>query len=262
MTADHEHGSGERTLVVMEVVSLLLLAAFLIFSAASDRLRFFLAPAFVWLPPAAAVLLMAMSAARWRAGAAACECGDDHSGSTTMRWLYAMVLVVPLVFALAVNPHQFSSEGVRKRTAPAAQRDAALERAMSWVLGIKSAADKRSAVPSELSPEPTVAELMRALEGDGGRALTGRFVTVVGQCGADSATTGGRFELYRLVVTCCIADATAVSVEVVGLPTVTVEPGQWLRIGGVIAIEGGASLQAVLRAATISKIPVPSNPYL
>lgn len=262
MTANHEHGSGRRPLVVMEVISLLSLAAFLIFSATSGRLRFFLAPGFVWLPPAAAVLLLAMSAARWRAGAAACECGDDHSGPAAMRWLYAVVLVVPLVFALAVSPHQFSTEGVRKRTAPAATRDAALEQAVNWVLGLKPAQSKRSASPGELPPEPTVAELMRALEGDGGRALSGKFVTVIGQCGADNATTGGRFELYRLVVTCCIADATAVSVEVAGLPTVTVEPGQWLRIGGVIAIEGDASPQAVLRAATISKIPTPPNPYL
>lgn len=262
MTANHDHGSSKRPLVVMEVVSLLLLATFLIFSAASGRLRFFLAPAFVWLPPAAAALLLAMSAARLRVGAAACECGDDHSGSTTMRWLYAIVIVVPLLFALAVNPHQFSTEGVRKRTAPAAQRDQALERAMNWVLGLKPTPSKRNAAPCELSAEPTVAELMRALESDGGRALAGKFVTVIGQCGADNATTGGRFDLYRLVVTCCIADATAVSVEVVGLPMVTVEPGEWLRIGGVIAIEGGASPQPMLRAASISKIPVPSNPYL
>jgi uncharacterized repeat protein (TIGR03943 family) len=263
MTTNRQpHGDNERPLVVAEIVALLLLATFLIFSAASGRLRFFLAPAFVWLPPAAAVLLLAMSAARLRAGATVCECDNDHTGSTTMRWLYATVLVVALLFALAVNPHQFSTEGVRKRTAPATQRDVALERAMNWVMGLKPSPSKRSAAPSELSPEPTVAELMRSLEGDEGRTLAGKFVTVIGQCGADNATTGGRFELYRLVVTCCIADATAVSIEVAGLPTVTVEPGQWLRVSGVIAIEGGASPQAVLRAASIGKIPVPSNPYL
>jgi uncharacterized repeat protein (TIGR03943 family) len=265
MTANHEHARGGRTLAVIEVVSLLLLVAFLVFSAASGQLRFFLAPGFVWLPPAAAVLVLAMSAARFlalRAGGAACECGDGHSGSTTMRWLYAVVLVVPLVFGLAVNPRQFSPEGVRKRIAPPATRDAALERAMNWVLGLKQSPSKHSAAPSELPAEPTVAELARALESDGGRALAGKFVTVIGQCGADNATTGGRFELYRLVVTCCIADATAVSVEVAGLPTVTVEQGQWLRISGVIAVEGGASPQAMLRAATISKIPTPPNPYL
>ncbi|MCX6906950.1 MAG: TIGR03943 family protein [Verrucomicrobia bacterium] len=264
--AREPHASGGRALAAAEVVSLLLLATFLIFSVLSGRLRFFLAPVFIWLPPAAAVLLLAMSAARlfaFRARGATCECDDNHSGSTAMRWFYTIVIIVPLVFALAVNPRQFSSEGVRKRTAPAAARDAALERAMNWVLDLKPAPNKAGTPSSdELPSEPTVAELMRALESDGGRALAGKFVTVIGQCGADNATAGGRFELYRLVVTCCIADATAVSVEVAGLPTVTVEPGQWLRIGGVIAIESGASPQAVLRAASISKIPVPSNPYL
>ena len=190
-----------------------------------------------------------------------CECGDDHSGSIGMRWLYAVAISVPLVFALAVNPRQFSSAGMQKRRAPAVTRDAALERAMNWALGLKPAPSKAGALADELAAEPTAAELIRALEGDNGHALAGRFVTVIGQSGADNATTGGRFELYRLVVTCCVADATAVSIEVAGLPTMTVEPGQWLRIGGVIRFDGGAAAPA-LHAATITKIPVPSNPYL
>ena len=263
----HEaHAGGGRALAVIEVIALFLLAAFLIFSAASGQLRFFLAPGFVWLPPTAAVLLLAMSAARFcalRAGGAACGCEDDHSNPATMRWFYAIVIVVPLLFALILNPHQFSTEGVRKRTAPPATRDAALERAMNWALGLKPAPSKAGAPSSELPSEPTVAELVRALENDDGHALAGKFVTVIGQSGADNAMTGGRFELYRLVVTCCIADATAVSIEVAGLPTVTVEPGQWLRISGVIGFDGGgASPRGVLRAATISKIPTPANPYL
>jgi uncharacterized repeat protein (TIGR03943 family) len=262
----HEpHAGGGRAVAVAEVVSLLWLAAFLIFSAASGRLRYFLAPVFTWLPPGAALLLAAMGVGRllaFRAGGKGCECDDHHSGSIPMRWLYAIVLAVPLVFALAVNPHQFSTEGVRKRTVPTAPRDAALERAMSWVLGLKRPPGKVSAASSEVPAEPTVVELARALEGDSGHGLAGKFVTVIGQCGSDNETTGGRFDLYRLVVTCCVADATAVSIEVAGLPTVTIESGQWLRIGGVIRFEGGAGSQAVLHAATISKISAPSNPYL
>lgn len=256
---------GGHALPVAEVVALLLLAAFLIFSAASSRLRFFLAPGFVWLPPAAAMLVLAMSAARWlafRAGGAACGCGDSHSGSTAMRWLYALVLVVPLGFALAVNSQQFSPEGVRKRTAPTMVRDAALERAMNWALGLQPLPAKSSEAPGELPAEPTVAELARALEGDTSQALAGKFVTVIGQCGSDEVMAGGRFDLYRLVVTCCVADATAVSIEVAGLPMAAVEPGQWLRIRGVIRFEGAGAPQAVLHAASISKISTPSNPYL
>ena len=273
MTTKHEHdcdcphkprAGGERTLAIIEVIVLLLLATFLVCSAATGRLRFFLAPGFVWLPPAGGMLLLGMSAARLlsvRAGGGVCECGDEHSGSIAMRWVYAMAIMVPLVFALAVNPRQFSSAGMQKRRAPAAARDAALERAMNWALGPKPAPSKTGAPADELPAEPTAAELIRALEAENGRALAGRFVTVIGQSGADNTTTGGRFELYRLVVTCCIADATAVSIEVAGLPTVTVEPGQWLRISGVIRFDGGATA-ASLHAASISKIPVPSNPYL
>ena len=127
MTTKHEHdcdcphkprAGGERTLAIIEVIVLLLLATFLVCSAATGRLRFFLAPGFVWLPPGAGMLLLAMSAARWlvvRAGGGVCECGEDHSGSMAMRWLYAIAIMVPLVFALAVNPRQFSSAGMQKR---------------------------------------------------------------------------------------------------------------------------------------------------
>jgi uncharacterized repeat protein (TIGR03943 family) len=264
--AHEAHGDSRVAAVaVAEVASLLMLAVFLIFSGTSGRLRYFLTPGFWWLPPAAGVLLAAMGAGRllaFRAGGRGCECDASHSGATPMRWLYAVVIVVPMVFALAVNPHRFSAEGVRKRTAPVAPRDAAVERAMNWVLGLQQLPGSERVASGELPAEPTVPELARALEGDAGRGLAGRFVTVIGQCGSDDVTPGGRFDLYRLVVTCCVADATAVSVEVAGLPTVTVESGQWLRIGGVVRFDGGVGSQAVLHAASILKISAPSDPYL
>ena len=84
---------GEIVAVWIQAASLLLLAEFLAFSYGTGRLRYFLAPAYLWLPPAAAGVLAAMWAARlW-----------DHFRT---RWLEAaafMLLVEFLVLLLFPN---------------------------------------------------------------------------------------------------------------------------------------------------------------
>jgi uncharacterized membrane protein YcgQ (UPF0703/DUF1980 family) len=64
--------------------------------------------------------------------------------------------------------------------------------------------------------------------------LEGRFVTVVGQCDPAPGAAEGRFDVFRLVVTCCIADASAVSVEVVPPAGFQPEPGGWVRAAGIL----------------------------
>jgi uncharacterized repeat protein (TIGR03943 family) len=260
MSHDHDHIPNRR-LAFAEGAALLLLAAFLVFSAWSGRLRFFVAPAYLWMPPAAAGLLLAMGAARLWSLRAAFDCGD-HGGSASSRTLFAAVLIAPVVIGLLVNPQQFSPDGVRKRRAQAVARDAALERAIDWVMGVKRAAPKGDSPASVLPAEPTVVELADAVNQGHDESLAGRFVTVIGQCATDNGARGRRFDLYRLVVTCCVADATSSSIEVVGLPGVAVQSGQWLRVAGVLRFEGGDPPQLVLHAASISRIPAPSSLYL
>jgi uncharacterized repeat protein (TIGR03943 family) len=249
---------------VAEVASLFLLAAFLGFSAWTGRVRFFLAPIYVWLPAFAAVALLAMAAGRlWVLMRERTTCCCEAVASPTARAIYAIVLLVPVVMALTVDPRQFSADGMRKRRASFAARDPALDRAMNWVLGVKGApAGGGTASPGFLR-EPTVLDLLNAVDSGQAAALEGRFVHVIGQCAPRDDPRAGRFDLYRLVITCCVADATAVSIEVVGLPAVNVEPGQWLRIGGMVRFEKmGSTSQPVLHSATLSKTPMPSDPYL
>lgn len=276
MTSVHEHSescqdaappSGPRLAAGVEIATLLALAAFLLGTAWTGRVRLFVAPVYVWLPPTAGVLLSVMALARtaglWR-GETTCGCGPATGGPTDLRRIsYAVVVLIPIALALAVQPQQFSTAGVRKRTAAVTARDRPLEQAMAWILGTRSSAARASsrAPVATLPAEPTVRDLLAIVEQGDQDSLAGRFLTLVGQC--SSAGDDRRFDLYRLLVTCCVADAQAISIEVVSPTALRVDDGQWVRVGGVIRFDGsGGPTQPILHAAKIEKIPLPARPYL
>lgn len=257
---------GSRVLALSEVAALVVLATFLVATAWTGRVRLFVAASYVWLPPAAGVLLLAMAVARLvrlRPGCAGDACADAHKPPTSARRvLYALVLLLPVGLALAINPQQFSADGVRKRRAPSAARDVALEQAVAWILG-RPQAPPAGTAPVLLPAEPTVRDLLALAEQGQQPDLAGRFVTLVGQCSPRDSGAGRRFDLYRLLVTCCIADAQALSIEVVSPAGTLLEDGQWIRVGGVVRFDSpsGPALP-VLHAAKIEKIPLPPRPYL
>jgi uncharacterized repeat protein (TIGR03943 family) len=241
------------------------LAAFLVFSYFAGRVKYFLAPEFQWLPPATSVALVAMAGARLRShlkGSPACQCHEDGVWEPPPL-LCAGVLVVPVILAVAIDPTSFSSEGRKKRAIRLPPRHPRLERAIRWVLGTQSTGQADAAAPFALPREPTILDLLTAAgEGHADR-LEGRFVTVLGQCDPAPGSADGRFDLYRLVVTCCIADATAVAIEVAPASPVAIEPGAWVRVGGIVKFDSPLDPGLpVLHAATISTIAEPAEPYL
>ena len=270
MGTDHQpdgHCSHEagRLDAGIETGTLLILAAFTAFSFFSGRIHAFLAPDYVWLTPAAAVVLAAMFAARlfgYTRGAASCACHTGGTGGkTTMAC--AAVLILPVVMALVVNPTQLSPEGARKRQVTPPPRNVQLERAMDWVMGVKRA-EKKATGTVTLPSNPTIIDLMNAAAEYHPDDLEGRFVNVQGQCGLTSGTAGERFDLYRLIVTCCIADATTVPLEIVRPKKKTqLTPGGWVRVQGMIKFDNPVDpSMPVIEAAKISKIAEPSEPYL
>ncbi len=133
---------------------------------------------------------------------------------------------------------------------------------MAWILGQKRPA-QAVARAAALPAEPTVRDVLAIVEQGEQNALDGRFLTLVGQCSPWSVGDGRRFDLYRMLVTCCIADAQAISIEVVRPTAAPLDYGQWVRVSGVMRFDGSSGpLQPVLHAAKIEKIPLPSRPYL
>jgi uncharacterized repeat protein (TIGR03943 family) len=261
----HSDRAG-RGSALAEAVVLAILAGFLAHASLSGRVEVFLAPMYVWLPPTAALLLAMMAVARlgavvhWAGGNCDCDCS---SATSPVRWLFCSALVVAVVAALAIDPQQFSTDCVRKRSSPQGFRDRRLELAMAWALGRTTQRVKEPGTNDRLPAEPTLLELIRSEETGQGAGWEGRFVTVIGQCDPIADSKGTRFSMYRFVVTCCIADAQAVVIEVACPQAAAVGSRQWVRVGGIVHVEGADSGgRLVIHAATVTKIPVPATPYL
>jgi uncharacterized repeat protein (TIGR03943 family) len=251
-----------RIMLLVDSTALIVLAVFLLYSALTGRLRWFLAPAYQWLPPVAGVALIAMAVTLivgQRGGGAPCACPTTPPRRTLM-WhgFYAMVLLAAVVMALAVDPQQFTVEGMRKRLVTTAARDAALDRAVSWILGAeltKSPAASEAVLP----PNPNVRDLLDAAAAGNTAALQNQFVTLIGQCSFSSSRSDS-FDLYRVVVVCCVADAQSLSLQVTNADCARLEPGQWVRVSGLV---GFNDLQLpVLRAERVEKTAAPPAPYL
>ncbi|HID75228.1 MAG TPA: TIGR03943 family protein [Planctomycetaceae bacterium] len=246
----------------LEVAAFVGLAAFMAWSYFAGRLKYFLAPEFHWLPLLAAVGLVAMALARWwwrGGGAVDCEC----AAAPRRPWVQMLcvgILAVPVALGLAVHPTRYSAQGLKKRSLNLPPHDPVLDQVFDWAAGIKPS-ETAGASPRFLLPaEPTILDLLTAVTQGRAQQLEGRFVHVIGQC---DPLAEGRLSIYRLVVTCCIADATAMAIEVVPSAPISVQAGGWLRVGGIIRFDSphDPSLP-VVHATTVEKIAEPAEPYL
>lgn len=86
----------------------------------------------------------------------------------------------------------------------------------------------------------------------------GRPVRLVGFVSKPSASRGKPFELSRFYITCCVADAIPVGVDVLA-PGRSPAKDQWLEVTGAIARVGG---ELGIRAQRVRVLPQPAHPYL
>jgi uncharacterized repeat protein (TIGR03943 family) len=271
---EHTHSTDRAAWFVhwTKLAALFSTAAFLMFAYFAGWVRYFVATDYLWLPPAGAVALALMGLARLTAapdasnGCCDCECSSGKRSSrkaVVTAVISLVILIVPIALALAVQPKEFSPEGMRKRRLTSPRRDVKLDRAVDWILGLADASAAAEAAADTLTKEPTLLELMETAAVADPDELEGKFVTVIGRCDLPAGESSRRFEIYRLLVTCCVADASAVSVEVARNDDVRLESGGWVRIGGVLKFDNPIDpTMPVVHAATISKVSEPSEPYL
>jgi uncharacterized repeat protein (TIGR03943 family) len=248
----------------LELLTLVVLAGFLLHCYFSGRAGLLVAPAYTVMAPAAAMLILAMAGARLLCarGSNNCGCADEHSGRIPL-WICAATILASVVAAVAVDPKAYSMEQMRKRRAPVPARDVELENALAWILGDKSEKDEAGPAARALPQNPTILQLIQHATMNERAKLDGQYVTVVGQCDLRDGAAGPRFDIYRLVVTCCVADAQAVAVEVARASGESLDDRGWVSIGGILRFDSQVDPSLpVIHAAAITKISAPSMPYL
>jgi len=269
-----EYSSGDRAdrlVRRLKLTALFSVAGYLLFAYLVGWVQRHLATAYYWLPPAGAgaLILMGLALLTAKPGKSTCCEGDCPTAQRSpKRAVFSaavslLLLLAPIALALAVQPKEFSSEGMRKRRLNTPRRDVKVDRAVDWIHGLTDATARSEAAANSLPKEPSILELIETVALADPEQLEGKFVTLVGRCDLPQGEAGRRFDLFRLLITCCVADASSVSIEVARNDDVRLEPGGWVRVGGVLKFDHPLdSTFPVLHAATIAKVAEPSEPYL
>jgi uncharacterized repeat protein (TIGR03943 family) len=164
--------------------------------------------------------------------------GHGHSGTPRVAWL----LLLPALSLLCYAPPALGAYTAARQSAkPVVHRG------------------DFDPLPSA-SPLPmTLSDFTSRVREDRGQAIKGRVVRMTGFV---TPRDGGGWDLTRLVLNCCAADAQSVKVRVHGGPVppadtwVTVT-GTW-HPGGTL---GTASAPVALDARTVTRVPRPTNGY-
>ena len=256
----------ERLSVWAEIITLLTMATVFTGSFLSGYVGNFLkVPHLIWLSGLAGVALYAMGIVRLRAHFGGYISGELEEASAWQVpvWACVAVLFTPVVLGAIHRPTDYESVGLRKRRSEIVARDIDLHRAFDWTMGLRKAGEEVKVEKISLGDEPTILDLLTAAAEGHKESLDGAVVTVIGQCDPPDGPASERFDLYRLVVTCCVADATAVSVEVARRPTIALDAGGWVRVRGIIRFDSKINPHApVIHAKMTTKIQKPSEPYL
>lgn len=182
----------------------------------------------------------------------------DHShGQGRHGWLGLLLVAAPMILGLALPPRPLGASAMAGRElrldgAGLSSSTVAFERRLrspqagrnilDWLYSFQLAADKSS--------------------------LEGEAVDVVGFVYRDEQRLGGGSEqpgffVSRFTLSCCVADASPVSLLVRHADADSLASDAWVRVKGRLKVEtlGGRQLP-VVEAEDIQPVPVPAQPYL
>jgi uncharacterized repeat protein (TIGR03943 family) len=274
-----------RLSAVRNAVVLLLWGAGVLWLAAGGRLSTYLHPSLQPFTTAAGCLLLLLCvfsimglAVMRRSTADACGCdhhhlGEDHHHDVGVPWLLfkTLVLLFPVAVLLSGNADRFTATTVSNRgvvqdlTKLPSANAAAVKGARSASATLQTSPE----VPSDRSSGPMplqVIDMLYALHMPSYREeFEGKEVEMIGQF--VPLTTGNpkgdRFQLIRMFITCCAADAKPMGVTVqCGTPPHLSEM-EWIRVTGrpTFPMDGGKRT-AILEAKEVKPCEAPSDPFV
>jgi uncharacterized repeat protein (TIGR03943 family) len=164
-----------------------------------------------------------------------------------------LLLTAPLLIALFAAPATFSAHTVMNREMTTAAPPASNH----------TAADETHFPVDETSPPMAVDVdyLLSAADDPDRRALIGgKIVQATGQF---YPLADHEFNLTRLQIWCCAADATPLNVAVTGGDAGVNQPSDWVTVTGETQFrQVNAQWQPFLKLRKIDKAAVPADPYL
>ncbi len=158
------------------------------------------------------------------------------------------ILVIPVIFGFFIPIKPLSNEALQSKGVN---------------MGLAGAIDQneQDLIPAE---ERTIIDWVRLLKRDqDSSAIVGQEAKVIGFVYYDPRLEPQEFAIARFVITCCVADASAIAM-IVDLPDQDPPPkGAWVEVSGTMdVINVDDEDIPLIHAKSYKVIPVPDQPYL
>ena len=276
---------------ILTLVTLLLWATTFLYFYLSGRIASYLHPQFHVYVVVAGAGLLVLGALWWWASretdAGCAEGGCHHDGNEPRGGLTAgtilafLVLLLPITAAAFISPSQFGEAMVMNRRVvtdvsqlPSAELPGgSWQDAPAWDDGADSADESRpedqeegveyfTRTPDGAIQVETLDLLFAAEEPALREEFENQRVSIIGQYIPPRGGAEGGFDLVRMFVVCCAADARPLGIKVVGDPVEVPRMG-WVRITGVARFEDkGGTIEPRLELEKIEEVEAPRESFL
>jgi uncharacterized repeat protein (TIGR03943 family) len=243
------------------------LGLFLTNSIINGTLLFYINRRFAWLTWVAAILLLFMAFAFQRSrgdeshqhdhGGASSGLEHDrdhnhphapHRHGAASSWVPLLLMAVPLLLGLLVPPQPLGAQAIGVREINTGRMG----------LGNDETVLNRTAA------ERNILDWLRVFNATGDpSALAGQEATVIGFVYRDESFAADQFMVSRFILTCCVADATAVGLIVSWPGSLDLPLDTWVEVHGAFQpgqFEGEES--PILSADSVRPTTPPNQPYL
>jgi len=179
-------------------------------------------------------------------------CEHSHEGVSLGRLLAFLVLMAPIALAAMISPDGYGSVMVRNRGI-----SETVERAASGTPPML----KSEASPSDEPAVVEVGDLIIAAQSPAGMAqYDGKRVALLGQfCSLGDK----QFEVVRMLMLCCAADAQVLVVRAEADKNPDLKPMQWVTVAGRVSfVKKGGREVPFLAAERVTPAPEPADRYV
>lgn len=180
---------------------------------------------------------------------------DNHSGHHHgLTWGGVALVLLPIVLGIAVPPQPLGASALANREVNAGLNQTTMP-------GIVGAAAQKAATDKNVLDWWKTFRASSAVNQD--EKVIGQEAKVVGFVYKDAKYGNDHFMLTRYMVSCCVADASALGLVVAAPEAAQLEDDQWVEVTGVFAPGDLESWKMpVIVARSITPVSVPDQPYL
>lgn len=175
---------------------------------------------------------------------------SHHEHDHALTWGAAFIILVPILLGLFISPRPLGASAMANREVGFESRQSAMPAAVA-------------VAASKTSTERNILDWIYAFQKEGEPSFAGAEADVTGFVFRNEKFAGNEFSLTRYIVSCCVADASYVSIVTRGSAAEKYNNDEWVRVRGYFEMGTfDGSPRIILIPREIVTVPIPNQPYL